>query len=221
MRTCIRVNIFVILKPEVIYTLPDAIKQIAVLQQAQTTLSDTLTQERQIFSRIIQELTLENEQLKQESGKLNRQLFAANEISLDKDRLIASLQQELACMREQMDERLRKGWQLQELQQMLFGKRSERFVPEPENIKTAIQQTLGEGFDNVEVEAIITEVSQPVIVEQPGAIATKTNRHQKRYKPQEGRKRRFATHIETQTTVVDYPGDKTGLKRMGKKTTTF
>ena len=212
------------MKPEIIYTLPDAIKQITVLQQAQTTINDTLIQERQVFSRIINELTAQVEGLNQENKSLNRQLHAAHEISLDKDKqleqkdeLIASLGQELARMREQMEEGLRKGWQLQELQQMLFGKRSERFIPDAGDTKIALQQTLGRDFDHPEVDAIIAEVNQPANLD----VVVKTNRHKKRYKPQENRKRRFATHIETQTTVVDYPGDKTGFKRMGKKTTTY
>lgn len=197
-------------------------------QQAQTTLNDALTQERQVFSRIINELTIQIEGLHQENKSFNRQLHAAHEISLDKDvqlrdkdQLIVSLQQELVRMREQMEEGLRKGWQLQELQQMLFGKRSERFMPDAADTKAALQQTLGPDFDHQEVDAIITKVSQAASNEELSTPTTKTNRHNKRYKPQEGRKRRFATHIETQTTVVDYPGDKTGLKRMGKKTTTY
>jgi transposase len=216
------------LKPEIIYTLPDALKQITALQQAQTTLNDSLTQERQVFSRIINELTAQVEGLTQENKSLTRQLHAAHEISLDKnarleqkDQLIASLEQELARMREQMEEGLRKGWQLQELQQMLFGKRSERFIPDATDTRAALQQTLGPDFDHLEVDAIIAEANQPANHEQSDDVVVKTSRHKKRYKPQENRKRKFATHIETQTTVVDYPGDKTGFKRMGKKTTTY
>jgi hypothetical protein len=66
------------------------------------------------------------------------------------------------------------------------------------------------------VDAIIAEVNQPANLEQSNDMVVKTNRHKKRYKAQENIKRRFATHIETQTTVVDYPGDKTGFKKMGK-----
>lgn len=216
------------MKPEIIYTLPDALKQIIALQQQRDDLGDTLTQERRVFTRIIQELTSEVEQLTQDKKSLNRQLDAAHEISLDKDaqllhkdELIAKLIGELESLRVQKEENLRKDWQLQDLQQMLFGKRSEKFIPETGNTQTTIQQTLGSDFDAVEVEAIIAEAGKPAGNEQPGTSVEKTNRHKKRYKPQEGRKRKFATHIETQVTVIDYPGDKAGFRKMGKKTTTY
>jgi Transposase and inactivated derivatives len=216
------------LKPEIIYTLPDALKQITTLRQQCDDLGDTLTQERRVFTRIIQELTSQVEQLTQDKKSLSRQLDAAHEISLDKDaqmlqkdELITKLTGELEGLRDQKEENLRKNWQLQDLQQMLFGKRSEKFIPETGNTQTAIQQTLGADFDGVEVESIIAQAGKPAGDEQPDASVQKTNRHKKRYKPQAGRKRRFATHIETQVTVVDYPGDKTGFRKMGRKTTTY
>lgn len=216
------------MKPQIIYTLPEALKQIAALQQQHGDLGDTLTQERQVFSRIIQELTSQVEQLKQENKSLIRQLNAANEISLDKDtqllqkdELIASLIKELNNLRAQKEESLRKDWQLQDLQQMLFGKKSEKFIPETLDTKTAVQQTLGADFDTVEVDAIITEVTQQAANNQLQQAGEKTNRHKKNYKPQVKRTRKFATHIETQVTVIDYPGDKEGFRRMGKKTTTY
>jgi transposase len=216
------------LKPEIIYTHPDALKQITALQQQRDELGDALTQERRVFTRIIQELTSQVEQLTQDKKSLSRQLDAAHEISLDKeaqllqkDELIAKLIGELESLREQKEENLRKDWQLQDLQQMLFGKRSEKFIPETDNTQIAIQQTLGVDFDALEVETIIAEAGKAAGNEQLDASVEKTNRHKKRYKAQEGRKRKFATHIETQVTVIDYPGDKTGFRKMGKKTTTY
>lgn len=216
------------MKPEIIYTLPEALKQITALQQQVGDLGDTLTQERRVFTRITQELTSQVEQLTQDKKSLTRQLDAANEISLDKDaqllhkdELIAKLTGELDSLREHKEQNLRKDWQLQNLQQMLFGKRSEKFIPETGNTQTAIQQTLGADFDTVEVEAIIAEAGKTAGNEQTATSVEKTNRHKKPYKSQANRKRRFATHIETQVTVIDYPGDKTGFKKMGKKTTTY
>lgn len=52
---------------------------------------------------------------------------------------------------------MRKDWQLKELQDMLFGQRSEKFIPDPEATQTAIQQTLGIEFDKTEVESIIEQ----------------------------------------------------------------
>lgn len=216
------------MKPQIIYTLPEALKQLAALQQQHDDLGDTLTQERQVFSRIIQELTSQVEQLKQENKSVIRQLNAANEISLDKDaqllqkdELIASFIKELDSLRAQKEESLRKDWQLQDLQQMLFGKKSEKFIPETQDTKTVVQQTLGADFDTVEVDAIITEVTKPVANNQLQQTVEKTNRHKKNYKPQVKRIRKFASHIETQVTVIDYPGDKEGFRKMGKKTTTY
>lgn len=208
------------MKPDAIYTLPDALQQIATLQQAQATLTGTLTQERLVFGRIIHELTTQNEALKEENKSINRWLSQAQELLLDKDAQIATLQSTIAGMQQKVEQAILKGWQLEELRAMLFGKRSEKFIPDSGDTRTAIQQTLGADFDSPELEAIIGETASRGTGRQQEVPVQKTSRKKKRHQAHKGR-RPVPTHIETQTTVIDVPGDKAGFRRMGKKTTTY
>jgi transposase len=214
-------------KPDVIYTLPEALQQIARLQQAQADLSDNLTQERTVFGRIIQELTTGNATLKEEKQQLTRWLSAEQDRGIDKDRQIAvlqstisQLQEQLADLQHKVENALRQEWQLKELQTILYGQRSEKFIPETETMQAAIQQTLGAGFDALEVEAIIREASAPASTKIIAKAILKTSRKRKRHQAHKGR-RAIPTHIATETIVFDLPGDKTGLKPMGKKVSIY
>lgn len=197
------------MKPVIIYSLPDAIKEIASLRSNQAELERSLTQERSVYGRVTYELTTKNESLTRLLEEKDKDLAA-------KDRLIETLQEELARVSEQMEEGLRKGWQLDQLRDILFGKRSEKFIPATGETQAAIQQTLGVDFDSEVVAAIVQEQTIP----QPSAGGP-TNRHNKRCPPQKIKRRPFARHLETVKTVVDYTGDKTGLKAMGKKVTVY
>jgi len=75
---------------------------------------------------------------------------------------------------------------------------------------------LGSDFDSPVIEAIV----QQSVTSQPPAEGT-SNRNQKCRRPQKIKRRPFARHLETVTTVVDYAGDKTELKPMGKKKVGF
>jgi len=196
-------------KPVIIYSLPDAIKEIASLKSKQAELEKALAQERNVYGRVTYELTTKNESLTQQVEEKDKKLTA-------KDHLIATLQEELARVSEQMEEGLRKGWQLDQLRDILFGKRSEKFIPSAGDTQAAIQQTPGADFDSEVVAAIVQEQSD----RQPSSDNF-TNRHNKRSSPQKIKRRPFARHLETVKTVVDYTGDKTGLKVMGKKVTVY
>jgi transposase len=171
------------------------------------------------------------EKLKDDNIALQRHLDQALAISIDKDEVIrsqgdqiAGLQQTIADMQEKMEEGIKKGWQLDELKRMLFGKRSERFIAEEQETKNAIQQTFGADFDATEIEDIIKEASKskPSTEEHLQALKEKTSRKRKRHIGRKGKQRRpFATHIETKTVVIDTPGDKTGFKSMGVKRTIY
>lgn len=197
------------MKPVIIYSLPDAIKEIASLKSKQAELEKALAQERSVYGRVTYELTTKNESLNQQVEEKDKELTA-------KDHLIATLQEELARISEQMEEGLRKGWQLDQLRDILFGKRSEKFIPSPGDTQTAIQQTLGADFDSEVVAAIVQE--QTVHQSSPEGP---TNRNQKRCPPQKIKRRPFARHLETVKTIIDYTGDKTGWKVMGKKVTVY
>jgi transposase len=214
-------------KPDIIYTLPEAISQIAALQQARADLSGTLTQERVVFSRIIQEQALSLEQVKAEKQQLSRWLATEQDRTIDKDRQIAALQaeneqlrQQVAALQSKEEERIKTGYQLKELQTVLFGPRSERFVPEAEAVQTAVQQTLGEEFDRTALEAIIGQATAPITTEEAASAILKGSRKHKRHCAHTGR-RGIPSHIRTEKIVFDYPGDKTGLIPMGKKVSEY
>jgi transposase len=212
----------VIVKPDRIYN-ADGQERINALVQSNADLSDTLRQERLVLSRMVYELTTQLEGQKEENKKLQRYLEQAQEILLDKDTLlrerdeqIVELKERIARMQEQVEEGIGKGWQLEELKAMLFGKRSERFVPAEEEVKVAIQQTFGPEFDSREVEAILVQPSERAVGTDAQQGTEKTSRHNKRHRAHKGR-RPIPSHIETQRIVVDTPGDKTGYKSMGIK----
>jgi transposase len=211
-------------KPEIIYNLSEALEQVNALQLQKADLSNALTQERHVFSRIIQELTTENATLKEDKDQLKRWLSNEQERGIDKDRLIASLEKTVAELQEALaskaDEALRKDWRLKELQEMLFGQRSEKFIPDQAATQTAIQQTLGDEFDKKEIEAIIEQTIVSSVTDTPEVTTSKTSRRRKHHKAHKGR-RPIATHLETETIVYDLAGDKTGMKAMGKKVSVY
>lgn len=221
LRVIICVCIFTLVKPELIYTLSEALEQLAALQLQKADLSGALTQERNVFSRIIQEVTTENNLLKQDKEQLKGWLSNEQERGLDKDKLIISLQDAIVELQAEIarktEDALRKEWQLKELKEMLFGPRSEKFIPESTSTQTAIQQTLGADFDTAEVEAIIEQTKAET---NTACSTTKTSRRRKRHQAHKGR-RAIPTHLETETIIFDFPGDKTGLKSMGKKVSVY
>ena len=83
-------------KPTIIYTLPDAIKQVDDLQKKLLTLEGMLAQERLVYGRVTYELTIKNQALQEEITQVNHELLQAQQILADKDSLIVSLRDELA-----------------------------------------------------------------------------------------------------------------------------
>jgi len=214
-------------KPDIIYTLPEALSQIAALQQVQADLSGTLTQEPLVFSRIIQEQAVTLQRVEAEKQQLSRWLATEQDRGIDKDRQITSLQaknaelrQQVAILQSKEEERIKTGYQLKELQTVLFGSRSERFVPAADAVQTAIQQTLGEEFDKTELEAIIGLAAAPMRTEEAADAILKGSRKHKRHRAHTGR-RGIPSHIRTEKIVFDHPGDKAGLIPMGKKVSEY
>ena len=215
------------MKPDIILTTPEALQQIAALQQERTSLSSRLVEERKVLTRIIQEQVTGHEKLEAENIQLRRWLEAEQERTIDKDRRIASLEQTNEQLRLQVEELrskaedgLKKEYQLKELQSVLFGQRSERFVPEDAAVQQAIQQTFGGDFDTAELEIILEQTASSANSTDPAQAILKGSRKHKRHQARKGR-RGIPSHIDTQTVVFDYPGDKTGLKPMGKKVSSY
>lgn len=214
-------------KADIINTTPEAFALIAALQKTEVELTSQLVQERKVFTRIIQEQAAGLEKQEAENLQLRRWLSAEQERTIDKNHQIVELKQEVEQLRQQVaqllskvEEGINKEYQLKELQTILYGQRSERFVPETAAIQTSIQQTLGSDFDSAEVEAIIQQATAPIKTEDAAKAILKGSRKHKRHQAHTGR-RATPSHIETETIVYDYPGDKAGLKPMGKKVSTY
>ncbi|RFM29213.1 DUF4349 domain-containing protein [Chitinophaga silvisoli] len=136
-------------------------------------MSESLTREGITPGKIIYDLNNQLEAKNAVCDKLNRYLNQAHEIMLDREHQISELQSRIealksenAILKEQVAQGEKKSWQLQELCEMLQGKRSEKFIPKREKVDTAIQQTLGHDFDLTELEEIIKVASTKSGVQQ-------------------------------------------------------
>lgn len=215
------------MRPELITSITDALQQISTLTVANADLSASLSQERITFGKIIYDLNNQLEAKKEECTRLNRYLHQAHEMLLDKEQIIKDLEERIlvlekanAEMREKAEAGLRKEVQLREFCDMLMGKKSEKFIPEPTLVDVAIQRTLGAEFDTQELEEIISLAVIPANVQQASQEIIKGNRKKKRYQAHLGR-RVQPSWLEVQTETIDISIDKTGLKPMGKKVTTY
>lgn len=215
------------MRPDHISSISDALQQITSLTVVNEDLSESLTRERILFGKIIADLSTQLQSKTAECNDLTRYLSQAQEMLLDKDHLITSLENRIAelelannTMQEKVEEGIRKGWHLDELRNMLFGKRSEIYIPNNDAVNDAIQQTLGAEFDHTELEEMI-EVARSAADTRTGlSTEQKTSRKNKRHHAHKIR-RKQPLWLETRTEVIDIDGDKTGLRRMGKKVTTY
>jgi len=217
-------SIFAIVNSTIADTLPDIDTLLAAMQAARAPLS-LLPQECAILTSFIQGLTTQNAALLQRDGQLSNGLAETQAMVREKDLLLQSkdqrtraLESTLEAMQEKIEEGIRKGWQLEELRRMLFGKKSERYTAYSSDIST--QPSLGIAFDSDDVEAVIAAsraraASEKELRDQQQG-QPKTNRHQKHYQVRKGKRTRINA-LEQVVTEVDYPGDKAGLKPMGKK----
>jgi hypothetical protein len=122
---CINGSIFTIVKPAVTNTLRDIDKLLAALQAIQGLPVSLLPEECAVLISFIQGLTAQK----------------------------AALESTLEGMKEKIEEGIRKGWQLEELKRMLFGKKSERYTDYSSDIAT--QPSLGVVFDSEDIEGVI------------------------------------------------------------------
>ena len=132
---------------------------------------------------------------------------------------VSQLHKYQAELQQKVEEGIRKGWHLDELKRMLYDQKSERFVAYSDNANCS-QPSLGIVFETGDVEAVIAASRARATAEEELANQQtgqpKTNRHNKAHKGRKGKSRRTYT-VEEVISEVDYEGDKTGLKRIGKK----
>lgn len=191
-----------------IYTSRDSVRQAGFPSVDSEQESGSLSvEERIFFGKIIDDLSLQLYQSRRECTALKSHLSQA--------------EQNQADLQEKVEEGIRKGWQLDEFKQMLFGKKSERFTAYSSDVTCVNQPSLGDIFDSEDIEKVIlasrarAEAIQELSDKQP-----KTNRHDKIHHVNRGSRKKISS-LKVITSVVDYQGDKTGLKAFGKKIVTI
>lgn len=157
------------------------------------------------------------------------QLLIAKDLPLSqKEEQIISLQAIIEQLRQVQEELLakvqegmRKGWQLEEFTNLLFGKKSERFTQYSDDVKHGQQMSLGAVFETGDIEAVVTasraRTAAEQLVEQQQSVQPKSNRHNKRHVVRTGKRRQY--NVEVVVIDKDYEGNKEGLKYIGSKVT--
>ena len=131
------------MKADFIYGLPQALAEIKDLKAAALQLQADRQAERIVLARVIMEL----EEERKKTAALSGQLQQKDAYILSLETTITDLQAERQSLLQQVAQAVQKGWQLEDLQRMIFGTRSERFVPtEPASAATS-QLTLGHDFE--------------------------------------------------------------------------
>lgn len=185
----------------------------AEFQNSHAPASAPQLQERALTNFIIAEL------ITQSKSAANNEVIHLREKIVSLESAVAQFIKQHAELQQKVEEGIRKGWQLEELKHMLFGKKSERFVAYSDNANST-QQSLGAIFETGDVAAVIAASRARATAEEELANQQtgqpKTNRHHKAHQGRKGKGRRIYA-VEEVTTEVDYDGDKTGLKKMGKK----
>src|ERR1700737_1736042 len=108
------------------FGLPQALEKIKQLEVAQ-----------EVFVSVTLRMDGQLQQKDQELGDLRRELQETRERLSKQEAYIASLLEQVA-------EGVKKGWQVEELQRMIFGRRSERFIPTEPDRSGITQLTLGD-----------------------------------------------------------------------------
>ncbi len=185
------------MKPLLTFGLPQALEKIKQLEAAQEGfVSITLRMDGQL------------QQKDQELNGLRRELQEARERLSEKEAYIASLMEQVA-------EGVKKGWQVEELQRMIFGRRSERFIPTEPDSAGITQLTLGDDFTIVpegtgtdtEIITVVPATEEKVVV---------TSRKQKRHVPHAGKKD-IPGHLPREDRYHQPAGDMSGWRKTGER----
>ena len=181
---------------------------------------DLLPEEPAQLKAIIVSLARQLQIEKQGKNILQQYTDQVVEDKLHLQREATSWKEERTALLEKAEEGLKKSWQLDEFKRMLFGKKSERYTAYSSDIVSGKQSSLGNVFDTDDIEAVIAisraraTATKELEAQQSGK---KANRHTKRHHVNRGPRSRQINRVEVVTTVVDYEGDKTGMKSFGKK----
>jgi transposase len=184
-------------KPLLTFGLPQALEKIKRLEADKDGLvSITVRMEGQL------------QQKDQELDGLRRELQEARDREVEKETYIASLMEQVA-------EGVKKGWQVEELQRMIFGRRSERFISiEPDKSSTT-QLTLGSDFTSAQ-EVIQPDAEIITVVPPAQEKAVATSRKQKRHVPHAGKKD-IPGHLPREEHYHQPVGDISGWRKTGER----
>ena len=98
-----------------------------------------LEAERDGFASMTLRMEAQLQHKDQELERMGNELAQSRQREAEKDAYIATLLEHVA-------QGVKKGWQVEELQRMIFGRRSERFVPVEGEKPAATQLVLGDDF---------------------------------------------------------------------------
>lgn len=185
------------MKPLLTFGLPQALEKIKKLEtERDGFVSMTLRMESQL------------QQKDRELEQLHGELAQSRQREREKDNYIAALLEQVA-------EGVRKGWQVEELQRMIYGRRSERYIPEEPGRTDATQLSLGDDFSPV-----ATAVPTPATVEAGSDVPTNvstnpTSRKHKRHVAHRG-KNDFPAHLPREDHYHHPATDVSGWKKTGE-----
>jgi transposase len=176
-----------VVKPLVTFGLPQALEKIKKLETEQQTLVSIYIRTEQLL-----------QQKEQEVAALHMALENAQQQNNQKDA-------EITLLLEQVAEGVKKGWQVEELQRMIYGRRSERFIPQEPLGPAATQLSLGNDF------AVVSVVEPAVDTPTSG----RTSRKQKRYVAHQGPKG-FPAHLPREDHYHEPTADVRGYTKTGE-----
>jgi transposase len=196
--------------PELIYGLPQALKEIENFRAKERDLQSERQAERLVMARIIMELEEERKKTA-DLQKINDEKDAFAECLKKR---ITELEEERESLLQQVAEGIKKGWQMQDLQRMIFGRKSERFVPTDAVSSDTTQLTLGKDFEQPAAQAPepVTTKTVTVTKEVPGEPTSRIN---KRHVAHSGRNA-FPSSLPRVDRVHMPQGDVTGCRKIGE-----
>lgn len=169
------------MNPHLIYGLPQALKELETFRAKERDLQSERQAERIVLSRIILEL---DEERRKTAGL--QKIIEQKDAFMDcLEKKITELETERESLLEQVAEGIKKGWQMEDLQRMIFGRRSERFVPTDAANSNTTQLILGTDFEQPS-ETMATALTTTVTVTKE-VPQTPTSRLNKRHVAHKGR----------------------------------
>lgn len=185
------------MKPLITFGLSQALEKIKQLEA-----------EQKVFVSMALRTEGQLQQKDQELALLRQELQGALEREAEKETYIASLMEQVA-------EGVKKGWQVEELQRMIFGRRSERFIATEPDKSSTTQLTLGNDFISAQ-EVIQTDAEIITVVPPAEEKAVATSRKQKRHVPHAGKKD-IPGHLPREERYHQPVGDISGWRKTGER----